>query len=150
MAILTPLVPVFLCILIGLAMTRTGFPGGKEKAEDFWRPLERLNYFILLPVLLFENLATADLSGVDVMPLGLSLVGAQFAMTLLMVLVKLALKPDGPTYSSMFQGAVRWNGFIALGVTGALMGDNGIALTAIALAFMIPVANVLSVLVLSI
>ncbi|MBX3280798.1 MAG: AEC family transporter, partial [Acidobacteria bacterium] len=50
---------------------------------------------------------------------------------------------------SVFQGAVRWNTYIAVGVASTLLGEIGLALAAVALASMIPLINVLSVVVLA-
>ncbi len=32
---------------------------------------------------------------------------------------------DGAQFSSVFQAGIRWNGYVALGVIGALLGDQG-------------------------
>ncbi len=143
--IIFALAPVFLCIAIGFVIRQMGFPG-----EAFWPLLNRVVYYIFYPALLVENLATADLGGPSVIfPLGLALVGAQILMAFVMSLSRRALKPTGPQYSSMFQGTVRWNGFVAIAAIAALYGPDGVTLAAIALAFMVPVANVLSVYVLA-
>lgn len=143
--IIFALAPVFLCIAIGFAVRRIGFPG-----EEFWPPLNRVVYYIFYPALLVENLATADLGGPEtILPLGLALVGAQCVMAFVMSLIRRTIRPTGPQYSSMFQGTVRWNGFVAIAAIAALYGPDGVTLAAIALAFMVPVANVLSVYVLA-
>jgi predicted permease len=57
---------------------------------------------------------------------------------------------SGPSFSSVFQGATRFHGFVAIAVIGPLYGDDGVTLAALALAIMIPLLNVISVIVLSI
>jgi len=55
---------------------------------------------------------------------------------------------DGPAFTSLFQGAVRWNSYVALGAIAAILGPKGVALAAIAVAIMVPLANALCVAVL--
>jgi len=55
---------------------------------------------------------------------------------------------DGPAFTSVFQGATRWQTFVALAVAGNLFGDRGLALSTIAMVAMTPLLNVLSVWVL--
>ena len=57
---------------------------------------------------------------------------------------------SGPSFSSVFQGATRFHGFVAIAVIGPLFGDEGITLAALALAIMVPLLNVISVIVLSV
>ncbi len=58
------------------------------------------------------------------------------------------LGADGPTFTSLFQGATRWQTFVALAVAGNLFGDLGLALASVAMVAMIPVLNAMSVWVL--
>jgi predicted permease len=59
-----------------------------------------------------------------------------------MAVLVLALRPllerhlgiDGPSFTSIFQGATRWNTFVGLAVAGSLFGQRGIALIAVAIA----------------
>jgi predicted permease len=51
---------------------------------------------------------------------------------------------DGPSFTSIFQGATRWNTFVGLAVAGSLFGQRGIALIAVAIAAMVPLLNLLA------
>jgi predicted permease len=83
--------------------------------------------------------------------------GALVASILSMAALLIALRPvldarlgiGGPAFTSIFQGATRWNTFVALGVAGSLYGPFGLTLSAVAVAAMIPLLNVLAVLVLN-
>jgi len=55
----------------------------------------------------------------------------------------------GPAFTSIFQGSVRWNTFVALAVAAGLQGRAGTTLMAIAIAAMIPLLNVMCVIVLA-
>jgi len=68
----------------------------------------------------------------------------------------LALRPllarcavDGPAFTSVFQGAIRWQTYVALAVSGSLFGDAGLALASVAMVAIIPLVNVFSVSVLA-
>ena len=48
-------------------------------------------------------------------------------------------------FTSLFQGAIRFNTYIGLAVASALFGDPGLVIAAIAVSIMIPLVNVLCV-----
>jgi predicted permease len=52
---------------------------------------------------------------------------------------------EGPSFSSLFQSSTRWNGFIALPVLAKLYGDEGVALVAVIIGALVPVANIMAV-----
>ena len=60
-----------------------------------------------------------------------------------------ALDVDGPAFTSIFQGATRWQTYVALSVSGNLFGDVGLALASVAMVAIIPLVNVFSVAVLA-
>jgi hypothetical protein len=71
-------------------------------------------------------------------------------------LLCLALRPllarrgvDGPAFTSIFQGAIRWQTYVALSVARNLYGADGLALASVAMVALIPLGNVFSVLVLA-
>lgn len=142
--ILSALLPVFLIIALGWVIRRADFLD-----SGIWPPLERLIYFFLFPCLLVQNLATADLAGIDIVPMGAALLCAIFMMTGGLSVARTRLNLSGPEYSSLFQGAVRWNGFVGIAAANSLFGSAGLALMAIAIAFMVPTVNLLSIYVLT-
>jgi predicted permease len=145
--VLAALLPVFLLIVLGFVLKR-----GLMRLETQWHGLERLTYYVLFPALLIQTLVKADLTKVPVAGVG----GALLLSALLMSLLCLALRPvlaqrdiDGPAFTSMFQGATRWQTYVALAVSGNLYGDVGLALASVAMVAIIPLVNVLSVAVLA-
>jgi predicted permease len=84
----------------------------------------------------------------------LVLVVAILGMAMLLIGIQAVVRrrhpESGPSFSSIFQGATRFHGFVAIAVIGPLYGDEGVALAALALAIMVPMLNVISVIVLSI
>jgi malonate transporter len=146
-AVLAALLPVFLLIVAGFALRRLLI------AEDaHWVGLERLLYYVMFPALLIGTMSRADLGKVPVFAVAVTLL----ASVLLMAALCLALRPlfarrlgvDGPAFTSLFQGATRWQTFVALPVAANLFGDLGLALASVAMVAMIPVLNVMCVSVL--
>ena len=142
--IVNALLPVFLIIALGQILTRSRFVGA-----ELWSPLDRLVYFILFPALLLRTLATADLGGLDVLPMAAALLLAIFTMVGLLTFLRRYLALSGAEYSSLFQGSVRWNGFVGLAAAASLFGNAGITLMALAIAVMVPTVNVLCVYILT-
>ncbi|WP_422028305.1 AEC family transporter [Pyruvatibacter mobilis] len=145
--IIYALIPVFLVIALGACARRIGFPG-----EEFWPPLDRVTYFILFPALLVHSLVAADFENLPVPNMATAL----FAGLITMSLVMMALRPliagpmgqSGPAFTSMFQGATRWNSFVALAASFALFGNEGLALAAVGIGVLVPTVNVLCVFIL--
>jgi malonate transporter len=145
--VLAALLPVFLLIVLGFVLKRS-----LMRLETQWHGLERLTYYVLFPALLIQTLVKADLTKVPVAGVG----GALLLSALLMSLLCLGLRPllsrfaiDGPAFTSIFQGATRWQTYVALAVSGNLYGDVGLALASVAMVAVIPLVNVLSVSVLA-
>jgi len=147
-AVLGALVPVFLVIALGAVLKRGLLPEASH-----WIALERLTYFVLFPALLVVSISRADLGEVAVVEVSTALLGAIFIVAALLTLARRPICRlfglAGPSYTSLFQGAVRWNTYIALAVSGSLAGPKGLAVAAVGLAVMIPVLNAISVVVLA-
>ncbi len=145
--VIAALLPVFLLIVLGFVLKRS-----LMRLETQWHGLERLTYYVLFPMLLIQTLVKADLTKVPVAGVG----GALLISALAMSLLCLALRPllarcaiDGPAFTSIFQGATRWQTYVALAVSGNLYGDVGLALASVAMVAIIPLVNVFSVAVLA-
>ena len=143
--ILGALAPIFLLILMGWALRARGV-----LTDAFWGPAERLTYFYLFPALLIANLAEARLEGMPVA----AILGSQGLATLAMaavaaMLAGIAHRPplrlDGPASSSLFQGLIRPNTYVAFAIAASLFGAQGVTLTALCVALLVPLVNLLSV-----
>ncbi|MCE9520854.1 MAG: AEC family transporter [Alphaproteobacteria bacterium] len=141
--VIAALVPVFAIIAIG-----AGLHALKFMTEDGWRAVERITYFVLFPCFLFGAIAFADFKDEPLGRLSLLLAGAMIVMAAIVYPFRTLLALDGPAFTSVFQGAVRWNSYVALGAIAAVLGPKGLALAAIAVAIMVPLANALCVIVL--
>ncbi|GAU85218.1 AEC family transporter [Bosea sp. BIWAKO-01] len=145
--IINSLVAIFLVLATGWALKARGFV-----SPNHWAGVERLTYQVLFPAVVIHTLAVADLSQLPVLAMGLTLVTAILGVSTVLLIVRPLLSRvgiNGPAFTSVLQGSVRWNTFVALALAAGLHGREGATLMAIAVASMIPLLNVLCVLVLA-
>ena len=142
--ILGALGPIFALILLGLGLRLIGFPG-----DGFWPAAERLTYFLLFPALLVHRLALARLGDYAVESVAVVIVALLLTMTALTYLLRPWLKVDGPAFTSVYQGTIRFNTYVGLAVVLAVFHAEGVTVAALIMAIMIPLINVLCVLALS-
>jgi predicted permease len=140
------LLPIFAIIVIGFALrARNIVP------IEMWRGVEVLAYWVFFPALLSETLIRADLAALPLGAIAATMILSFLTMAggLLLarqwLLTRLAI--NGPSFSSLFQNATRWNGFIALPILAKLYGDEGVALVALVMGALVPIANFAAVIV---
>ncbi|WP_323960580.1 AEC family transporter [Arthrobacter sp. JZ12] len=115
------------------------------QSPDFWAGLEKLTYFVLLPSLLLTGLARADFARLEPGPIVLVLsASALFSSLLAYAVRRPAAGSDGPAFTSVFQGTVRFNTYIAVTTAAALFGSDGIAIAALGTAVLVPLVNLAS------
>ncbi len=135
------LLPVLALIVTGYGLRRLAFlPDGA------WAGIERLTYFVLFPALLIRTLGGQHLDGAP-WPEVMTVVAATVLAAAVTLLAWRRLRPaaPGPTFTSVFQGGVRFNTYIALAVAQAFYGEAGLAMGALAAGFMIVLINLLCV-----
>ena len=142
MHIIDALWPVFALLVTGSLLRRADFPG-----DAFWPLMERLIYFVCFPALLITKLAAADFSGELAIKLITSVVLLLAAGSLMVVLVQRFFPFKAPAFTSVFQGALRFNTYIALGVSATLLPGKGVIYAAIIASVMIPLLNLLCVMI---
>ena len=134
-------VPIFLLIMLGYVLTRI-----KLWDEHFLKIANNVCFKCFLPVLLFYNVASADIFEVFNGKLILyACVCACALCGLLFLIVPLFVK-DSKRKGVMIQGTFRSN-FLLFGVPLGLSigGDQGAVLAAVVASFYVPVINMLSV-----
>jgi len=146
---LNAITPIFLIIATGYLLFRT-----RVVDESVWSAIEHICFYLLLPFLIIRTLSRANLGSVPLVDFMTVIVVAILGMSALLVLTQALVwrrfPQSGPSFSSIFQGATRFHGFVAIAVIGPLYGDAGVTLAALALAIMVPLLNVISVIVLSV
>ncbi len=142
------LAPIFLTIVLGFILRKSGLIPGEH-----WRGVELISFWVLFPALLVTSMVRADIAPGELKAYALALA----VMIALMCLLVWLLRPllarwmgmKGPAYTTIYQSATRWNGFIAFAIVDKLFGHAGLAILAIAFAIMVPFLNVVNVLILA-
>ncbi len=139
--VINTLIPIFSLIIAGLLIKRCSF-----LPDDFWPAAEKLTYYLLMPALLIHSLANKKIDNLPWREMLFTVHG-----TILISAFLLSLwwffnrKAGGALFTSVFQGGVRFNTFVALSIAEALFGTKGLLLAAMGAAFMIPLINLLCV-----
>ena len=136
--------PVFVLIAIGYGLRKSGF-----LPDATWRPIEKLSINLLYPGFLIPAIWHADLSGPSAGAAGGAAVVSVIVIAALALMAKPFLTLDGPAYTSVFQGVIRWNSFVFLPVVQSLFDARGLAVAAVMIACIIPVTNIACVAVLA-
>ncbi|MCD6036106.1 MAG: transporter [Rickettsiales bacterium] len=136
LSIITALAPVFIVIVLGSLFKYKKMPG-----DEFWPHAEKLTYYVLLPSLFFRNIANASFEGWDVSLILYVLMVTVIIMTALLLLYKRFSSIPGPEFTSVFQGATRFNNYVGIPAAFALFGKDGLALSALLIAMLVPMIN---------
>ena len=144
-AILTALAPLFIISAIGYLLVRMEFGG-----EAMWHALDHITFYVLFPALLAKTLMRADLASVPATDFVLVSIASITIMAASIVGGYLALgRPlPGPTFTSFFQGVLRFQSTIAVAISAALFGERGLTFAALSVASLVPVVQFYTVLVL--
>jgi predicted permease len=132
----TALIPIITLIMLGYAL--------KQKQllpENTWAGIEKLTYFLLFPALLIHTLGKQELTGIPWPSMLMIIAAILTTSALLLVLFRKIIAKDNATFTSIFQGGVRFNTYITLAVAHSLFGEAGLAIGAIAVGFMSIIAN---------
>ncbi|MEO8523889.1 MAG: AEC family transporter [Caldimonas sp.] len=134
------LLPDFLLILLGFFICRrTGLD------RPVWEAAEKLVYFLLFPVLLFNSIVKSPLQLGTSASLALAGVGT----TAIGVAVALAIGRwpgiDKRLHASGAQTAFRFNSYVALALSERLYGAQGLAWMALLIALAVPLCNIAAV-----
>lgn len=139
------LLPIFFIILCGTLIQRFWI-----QEAVFWRKCEQLIYYILFPCLLITKLGEADFLFAGIQDTLVALFLASGVIICLLFIYKFFIKTDGATFSSMFQGSIRFNAYVFIAIVTQLFDDKAISLAAIVAACMIVFVNITSVLAISV
>lgn len=142
MELIQALLPVFLLILLGHVLRRASFPDA-----DFWTGAERFTYYVLFPAMLVFKLGNAEVPHALYAQTGLLIVAMMLAITVALVAMQALVRWPGPVFTSVFQGGIRFNSYVGLAAAASLYGENALSVTAVAVAIMVPILNVICILV---
>jgi len=136
------LLPVLGLIGGGYAMKARTF-----LAPAFWPQAEKLCYYVLLPALFINGTATTQLAELPIGTMAPVLVGSVILTAMVLALVQGRFRFDGPAFTSVVQGSIRFNNYLGLSIAVILYGEQGVALAAITNAILVPLVNVLCTIV---
>ncbi len=139
-SIFMALSPIFFLILLGWIFKRIEFPG-----TSFWPMAEKITFYVFFPALLFLSLYRADFSEARFWSLAFSVGGSMLAISLIMLAIRPLFNISDASFSSLFQGGLRPNTYVGISAAFVFLGEPGLTLAAMVIAVMIPLANILSV-----
>lgn len=138
--------PLFILILLGYFLRVR-----KMVNDDFVRMGTKIVFNIALPLLLFMQIATADLSSVFNPKLILYCVGGTIVILALLILLVPRFIKDRPSCGAFIQGIYRGNlAILGVALAISMFGEEGAAPTALVLSFIVPIYNVMAVVILTI
>jgi predicted permease len=131
-------VPTLALIALGAAL-RARF----LTKDEAWAAFERLTYWVLFPALLASSISTIRLSELPLgsmaaalwLSLGFGFVGG-------LILTKV-LGHGFAAMTSVTQGGVRFNTFVALALAAGLFGERGLAIGAVTAGLIVPCVQVI-------
>jgi len=145
MLIINTLLPIFLLISLGYFFKKIKFPD-----ESFWKHLDRFNYFVLFPALLFYKLSSANIKNIVSYDFIIVTVIALVIISILVIMINKFFKFEKSAFTSIYQGAIRFNTYVFLALTDALLSDEGFVMGLVLMTFIIPFINVLCISVFSV
>ena len=144
MNVVMALFPLIMLIAMGYIFKRTQF-----LTDEFWRGAEKLNYLILFPVLLFNNLAYIKLELATITQVLLALFIIILITALTLWVAKAFFHIPIARFGVYVQSQIRFNTYIGLSIMSLLFGAQGMQMFAMMIALAIPLVNVISVLAFS-
>ncbi len=134
------LFPILVLIVLGFLLKRAQF-----LSEETWSGIERLTYFVLFPALLIRTLGKQTLAGTPWPSMLIVVTGTLLLATTVLLLLYRFRSINDATFTSIFQGGVRFNTYITLAVAHSLFGAEGLAMASVAAGFMIVLINLLCI-----
>jgi predicted permease len=140
-AIAAALAPILALILVGFVLRSREFVPAAT-----WAGIEKITYYVLFPALLVHSLGNQHFAGTAWPAMLLVVAGTLLAAALALIgWHRLRGVASGPTFTSIFQGGVRFNTYIALAVAQGFFGAEGLALAAVAAGLLIVLINLMCI-----
>ena len=143
LTILPTIIAILLIVVIGHVIKRLGL-----LADSAWDSISRLCYWVLFPGLLFNLTSSAVVSTDFLGPFLLTISIAAALIVLFSSVGGRVAGQTGPAISSLIQGGLRHNGFLALSILQGAGGLAALQIGGIAVAFLVPISNIVAVIVL--
>ena len=130
--------PVFLLIILGNLLRRIGVPD-----VSFWDVNDKLCYWVLIPALLFHFISQVSLSS-EMLYIYSVIILTGFVVTFSSSIITGKLLGYSPeVWTSILQGSMRQNAFIALAIAGSFFGAEGLKIASLFMFIYVPTINVI-------
>ena len=113
----------------------------------FWSGLDRLTFFCLLPALLCWSISTVSLAGLPLGSLAVTIWTTLGLATLSALALARALRHDRAAMTSIIQGGIRFNNYLAFPIAAGLYGPAGLAFSGVSAGLIVPCVQVILTLV---
>ena len=114
--------------------------------DSVWQAMSPLCYWVLFPGLLFDLMSKMELSANFIGPFTAAIVAGSAVAILYALFAGRIAGLGGASLSSLVQGSLRHNGFLVLSILQGAVGFAAVQVAAIAIAFLVPISNIVSVL----
>lgn len=146
MQIVSSIIPIFMVIAVGYFMKRN--PLFKK---DTWVAVGNICFYVLFPCMIIKTLSTANLGQLPVTGLTFAMLGTTFISTAILIggkrLFCYIFELSDASFTSLFQGIIRWHGFMAIAIVTGLFGEDALPVIALAVALLVPIINIINVFV---
>ncbi len=132
--------PIFLIAFIGSFIRKKWII-----SDEFWRGLEKLSFYLLFPTVLFSNIYKLELASSEFFRLVTALVISNLTVSGLTIYYQAKENYDKAQFTSLFQGATRYNNYIFFALSSALFGEAGLSVVASISPYMIVLTNVTAI-----
>ena len=132
--------PIFLIALLGSVIRRKWLT-----SDEFWRGLEKLSFYILFPTAIFEYSSKIDLNSSEFIKLTTALISSTLIVSIMLVLYQTRRPYSGVQFTSVFQGATRYNNYIFFALAAALFGQEGLTIVAAISPYLLIATNITAI-----
>ena len=139
-SIIYNILPIFFTTILGSIIRRQWLV-----SDDFWRGLEKLSFYILFPSMLFENTSKVDFTNSEFTRLTLALVTVNLIISAILIAYQLHNDYNRIQFTSVFQGATRFNNYIFFAVGASALGEEGLKIISTVSPYLIILTNIMAV-----
>ena len=134
--------PVFFLIILGNILRRINF-----LELTFWEVSNKLAYWVLMPALLFYFISQVNFSSEMIYSYGVILFSGYLISIVCIVILGKILSYSPEIWTSILQGGMRQNAFIALAIAGSLFGAEGLKIASLFTFIYVPSINIIIIII---
>ncbi len=142
--------PVLFMLVLGFFLKNGENVHKFNLTNDFWKGIDKLVDYLFFPAAILGNISAAKVSQSDLFKmLGMVLLGI-IAITLVSWILKLIFRISNAQFTSLIQGAVKYNNYMFLSIAGSIFIHHNMMVAATLSAYTIILMNIFSILIFSI